>query len=146
MLLAGVILLPWVAVARDLGLRRIALADLRDKIEGGWAGQMIGMGFGRPLQWKFRGTIIEGDLPAWSPQKAGVSLNEDGLYVDMTLAKVLDEKGLAATAEHFEAGLLGAGHRLWQSERPARLAARGSRQAERHPPLQCARQRPGLPD
>ena len=29
-------------------MRHVSLADLRDKIEGGWAGQMIGVSYRRP--------------------------------------------------------------------------------------------------
>ena len=85
------------------GERRIPLTVLRDKIEGGWAGQMIGVSFGAPTEFRYREKIIEGDLPAWTPERVSNSLDQDDLYVDMTFAKVLDDQGLDATSEDFGA-------------------------------------------
>ena len=41
--------------------RRLSRAVLEDKIRGGWAGQMIGVSFGAPTEFKSNGKIIEGD-------------------------------------------------------------------------------------
>jgi hypothetical protein len=39
---------------------------LRDKIRGGWAGQTIGVTFGGPTEFRYRGTMIEDYTPiAW---------------------------------------------------------------------------------
>jgi hypothetical protein len=73
------------ALAQSGGFRSIPLADLRDKIEGGWAGQMIGVSFGAPTEFRSLGKIIEGDLPKWTPDRIRNSINQDDLYVDMTL-------------------------------------------------------------
>src|SRR5919202_1293153 len=81
----------------------ISLEDLRDKIEGGWAGQMIGVSFGAPTEFRYREKIIEGDLPKWTPERVSNSIQQDDLYVDMTFAKVLDDKGLNATTADFGA-------------------------------------------
>ena len=49
--------------------KRISLADLQDKIEGGWAGQMIGVAFGYPTEFNFNEQIIPEDkLPAWTDE------------------------------------------------------------------------------
>ena len=39
----------------------------REQVRGGWAGQMIGVSFGAPTEFKSNGKIIEGDLPPWRP-------------------------------------------------------------------------------
>src|SRR4051812_21122450 len=83
--------------------RTITIAELRDKIEGGWAGQMIGVSFGAPTEFRYREKIIEGQLPEWKPDRITNALNQDDLYVDMTFAKVLDDKGLKATTDDFGA-------------------------------------------
>jgi hypothetical protein len=75
---------------------------VRDRIEGGWAGQMIGVSFGAPTEFRYREKIIEGALPEWKPENISNSLNQDDLYVDMTFAKVLDDKGVKATTEDLE--------------------------------------------
>jgi hypothetical protein len=42
--------------------RRLSRAALEDKVRGGWAGQMIGVSFGAPTEFKSNGKIIEGPL------------------------------------------------------------------------------------
>src|SRR6476661_7225008 len=83
--------------------RRISLDDLRDKIAGGWAGQMIGVSFGAPTEFRYREQMIEGSLPEWKPERVSNAIVQDDLYVDMTFAQVLDEKGIEATTEDFGA-------------------------------------------
>ena len=44
--------------------REISVAELEDKIAGGWAGQMIGVSYGGPTEFRHRETIIpENALP-----------------------------------------------------------------------------------
>ncbi len=103
--------------------REISLADLRDKIEGGWAGQMIGVSFGAPTEFRYVGEIIpEEKLPAWKPERITNSLGQDDLYVDMTFAQVLDDKGLDATSEDFGAAFREARYSLWHANLAARRA------------------------
>ena len=99
----------------------ISLEALRDKIEGGWAGQMIGVSFGAPTEFRFKNAIVPEDkLPTWTRESVANSLEQDDLYVDMTFAKVLDDKGLDATTEDFGAAFREAKYPLWH----ANLAAR----------------------
>ena len=99
------------------------MAELRDKIEGGWAGQMIGVSYGAPTEFRYRERVIpEGELPEWTPDKVNNSLGQDDLYVDMTFAKVLDDKGLNATTEDFGAMFKEAKYQLWHANLAARRA------------------------
>src|SRR5947208_2887818 len=100
--------------------RTISRAELRDRIQGGWAGQMIGVSFGAPTEFHYRGKINDAPLPPWTPERVSNSLQQDDLYVDMTFAKVLDDKGLNATSEDFGAMFRNAKYQLWH----ANLAAR----------------------
>lgn len=109
---------------RPAGEQSISLSSLRDKIEGGWAGQMIGVSFGAPTEFKYREKIIEDDLPAWKPERIGNALHQDDLYVDMTFAQVLDDKGLDATTADFGAMFRDARYRLWHANLAARRALR----------------------
>jgi hypothetical protein len=108
------------AEAQNRAFREVAMAELRDKIAGGWAGQMIGVSFGAPTEFRAQGRILEEDLPPWTPDRVKNSLNQDDLYVDMTLAHVLDEKGLDAATEDFAAAFARTQYSLWH----ANLAAR----------------------
>jgi hypothetical protein len=102
--------------------KTVSLEDLRDKIAGGWAGQMIGVSFGAPTEFRYREKIIEGSLPEWTPERITNSLNQDDLYVDMTFAKVLDDKGLKATTEDFGAMFRDAQYALWHANLASRRA------------------------
>jgi hypothetical protein len=111
------------AVPQPGEFRRIPLAELRDKIEGGWAGQMIGVSFGAPTEFRFNEQIIAEDkLPAWTPDRVSNALNQDDLYVDMTFTRVLEEKGLDATTEDFGAMFRQAQYQLWHANLAARRA------------------------
>jgi hypothetical protein len=100
--------------------REISRAELRDRIAGGWAGQMIGVSYGAPTEFKSNGKINEAELPAWRPERVSNALQQDDLYVDMTFAKVLDDKGIGATTGDFGAMFRDAKYKLWH----ANLAAR----------------------
>jgi hypothetical protein len=112
------------ALAQQNRFREISLQELRDRIEGGWAGQMIGVSFGAPTEFRSLGKIIEGDLPKWTPDRVSNAINQDDLYVDMTFAKVLDDKGLNATTEDFGAMFREARYALWHANLAARRALR----------------------
>jgi hypothetical protein len=99
------------------------LSVLEDRIRGGWAGQMIGVSFGEPTEFRYLGEIIpEEELPTWRPEMVASTLNQDDLYVDMTFAAVLDAKGLDATTDDFGAMFRAAEYRLWHANLAARRA------------------------
>ncbi len=106
--------------SRGAGTQSITVEALRDKIKGGWAGQMIGVSFGAPTEFRSLQKIMEGPLPEWTPARLRNALNQDDLYVDMTLAQVLDERGLDATTEDVGTFFRDVRYRLWH----ANLAAR----------------------
>src|SRR5581483_3334539 len=86
------------AASQPSGYRKLTAEELRDKIEGGWAGQMIGVSFGAPTEFRFNQEQVPFDkLPKWKPEMVSEALDQDDLYVDMTFAKVLDDKGIRAT-------------------------------------------------
>lgn len=116
------IFLAALAVCQSGAYREISLADLRDKIEGGWAGQMIGVSFGAPTEFRYNARINEDELPKWTPDRVSNSLFQDDLYVDMTFAKVLDDKGLDATTEDFGAMFREAKYSLWHANLAGRRA------------------------
>ena len=71
-LVIGGILTAIILLAADPATKTISLVDLRDKIEGGWAGQMIGVSFGAPTEFRYREKIIEGDSLSGSPSESPI--------------------------------------------------------------------------
>ncbi|MBI4905950.1 MAG: ADP-ribosylglycohydrolase family protein [Acidobacteria bacterium] len=115
------ILVSLIAVAASAQTARMSVAELRDRVQGGWAGQMIGVSYGAPTEFRFNQRIIPKDqLPKWTPDKVNNALNQDDLYVDMTFAKVLDDTGINATTDDFGRMFKDAKYALWH----ANLAAR----------------------
>lgn len=107
-------------------MRRLPLQVLEDKIRGGWAGQMIGVSFGAPTEFKSNGRIIEGDLPEWSPGRVANAIDQDDLYVEMTFAEVMDRVGLDATSEQYGEAFRQSRYNLWHANAGARrLLAQG---------------------
>lgn len=107
----------------ESGYREILRAQLRDKIAGGWAGQMIGVIYGTPTDFRYREAIIPEDaLPEWNPNAVADSIRQVDVYVDMTFAQVLNDEGLDATTEDFGAMLRESEYRLWHANLAARQA------------------------
>jgi len=103
----------------SLAPRRISLAALEDKIRGGWAGQMIGVSFGAPTEFRSNGKTIEGRLP-WTPDRVSNSIQQDDLYVEMTFAETLDRLGLDASTQELGEAFKDSKYSLWHANAAAR--------------------------
>ncbi|MEW5975781.1 MAG: ADP-ribosylglycohydrolase family protein [Acidobacteriota bacterium] len=99
--------------------RRITLSVLEDKIRGGWAGQMIGVSYGAPTEFRSNGKIILGRLP-WTPDRVSNALRQDDLYVEMTFAETLDRVGLDASTEQLGEAFKDSKYELWHANAAAR--------------------------
>jgi hypothetical protein len=114
--------------------RRISLAQLEDKIRGGWAGQMIGVSYGAPTEFRSQGKIIEGKLP-WTPDRVSNAIRQDDLSVEMTFAETLDRLELDATTEQLGEAFKNSKYSLWHANAGARrLLNRGIKAPLSGPP------------
>jgi hypothetical protein len=101
-------------------------AVLRDKIKGGWAGQTIGVTFGGPTEFRYRGTMIEDYTPiAWHDGLLKETFERspglyDDIYVDLTFVNVVEKYGADAPAERFADAFAHAGYQLWHANQMAR--------------------------
>jgi hypothetical protein len=112
-----------VATAQTSNTRHISRSTLEDKIRGGWAGQMIGVSYGAPTEFRSNGKIIEGNLNNyldWSPKRLENSIHQDDLYVEMTFAQVMDKVGLDATTEQYGEMFKDSLYELWHANAGAR--------------------------
>lgn len=101
--------------------RTLSRAALLDKIRGGWAGQMIGVAYGAPTEFKSCGKIGEWDL-TWKDGMLENTIHQDDLYVEMTFAKVMDDLGLDATTQQFGEAFKVSKYHLWHANAGARRA------------------------
>lgn len=103
--------------------RRITKSALEDKIRGGWAGQMIGVAYGAPTEFKSNGKIIQtniGNYQNWTPERIKNSIVQDDLYVEMTFTEVMDRLGLEATTEQYGEAFKNSKYHLWHANAAAR--------------------------
>ena len=94
---------------------------LLDKIRGGWAGQMIGVAYGAPTEFRSNAKILEGDLQ-WKAGMLENTIHQDDLYVEMTFAKVMDDRGLGATCQDYGRAFKDSKYSLWHANAGARRA------------------------
>ena len=65
--------------------RRLSQEAYRDKMEGGWLGQIIGVCWGGPTEFRFNHQIIPDEhVPKWTPDLINQAFGQDDLYVEMT--------------------------------------------------------------
>jgi hypothetical protein len=107
------------ARAAEAPARRMSRAVLEDKVRGGWAGQMIGVAFGAPTEFKSNGKINEAEL-LWTPDMIANTIQQDDLYVEMTFAEVMDRVGLDATTEQYGDMFRDSKYSLWHANAGAR--------------------------
>jgi hypothetical protein len=114
---------PNLAHAQKGAFHHLSRATLEDKIRGGWAGQMIGVSYGAPTEFRSNGKIVDGNLNNyldWSPERLRNSIDQDDLYVEMTFAEVMDKVGLDATTEQYGEMFKSSLYELWHANAGAR--------------------------
>jgi hypothetical protein len=73
--------------------REISVEEYSEKMLAGWLGQMIGVGWAGPTEFKWQGEIIpEADVPEWDPDMINC-FGQDDLYVEMTFLRTLEQYG-----------------------------------------------------
>ena len=101
--------------------RTLSRAALLDKIRGGWAGQMIGVAYGAPTEFRSCAKINEAEIQ-WKPGMLENTIHQDDLYVEMTFAKVMDDLGLNAKCADYGRAFKDSQYHLWHANAGARRA------------------------
>ncbi len=101
--------------------------ELMDKIKGGWAGQTIGVSYGAPTEFVYRGCYIPdsvdiswGDpnyIKSWMEKFPGLY---DDIYMDLTFVDVFDRLGIDAPVDSLASAFAHAGYNLWEANQTAR--------------------------
>ncbi|HOY57359.1 MAG TPA: hypothetical protein PK640_04370, partial [Verrucomicrobiota bacterium] len=69
----------------DTQFLRLPVKEYRDKMKGGWIGQIVGVSWGGPTEFKWQDKTIPADqMPAWRPSMINDAFGQDDLYVEMT--------------------------------------------------------------
>lgn len=106
-------------------VRRLPVKEYRDKMKAGWVGQMVGVAWGAPTEFKWQGKIIPPEsMPAWKPGAINDSFNQDDIYVEMTFLRTLEMHGLNAPIRQAGIDFANSGYRLWHANKAGREALR----------------------
>ena len=116
----------YISPFKDGDMIRIEKSVLKDKIMGGWAGQVIGCTYGGPTEFQWNGTMIGDHVPIpwdenqmewWYDNAPGLY---DDIYMDLTFVAVYEEHGLDAPASLHALAFANAEYPLWHANQAAR--------------------------
>ncbi len=104
--------------------RRLPVKEYVDKMKAGWIGQMVGVGWGGPTEFKWLGEIIPGDeMPPWKPGTVN-QFGQDDIYVEMTFMRTLELYGLDVSIRQAGIDFANSGYRLWHANNAGRTNLR----------------------
>ncbi len=100
--------------------RKIAVDEYVDKMKGGWIGQMAGVGWGGPTEFRFNSRIIPEDkMPEWKPELIN-QFHQDDIYVEMTFLRTLEQYGMDVSIRQAGIDFANSGYPLWHANRNGR--------------------------
>jgi len=106
------------------GVRRISVEDYADKMKAGWIGQMAGVGWGGPTEFRYKGQIIPQDkMPVWKPELIN-QFRQDDIYVEMTFMRTLELYGMDVSIRQAGIDFANSGYPLWHANREGRTLLR----------------------
>jgi len=105
-------------------VRRIAVEDYTDKMKAGWIGQMAGVGWGGPTEFRYKGEIIPEDkMPSWKPELIN-QFGQDDIYVEMTFLRTLELYGMDVSIRQAGIDFANSGYPLWHANNEGRMLLR----------------------
>jgi hypothetical protein len=100
--------------------RRLPVSEYVDKMKAAWIGQMAGVGWGAPTEFRAKGSIMpEDQLPQWKPEMIN-QFDQDDIYVEMTFLRTLELYGLDVPIRQAGIDFANSGYPLWHANRAGR--------------------------
>jgi len=100
--------------------RRLSVSEYRDKMMAGWIGQMVGVGWGAPTEFRYLSKIIPEDkVPVWQPAMVN-QFSQDDIYVEMTFLRSLEEYGFDVSIRQAGIDFARSGYMLWHANKAGR--------------------------
>jgi len=94
--------------------RRLPVKEYRDKMKAGWIGQIAGVSWAAPTEFRWKDEIIpEKDMPVWKPETINEAFDQDDLYVEMTFLRTLEEHGIDVCIRQAGIDFANSEYRLW---------------------------------
>src|SRR5512139_816588 len=105
--------------------RRLPVREYRDRMKAGWIGQIAGVSWGAPTEFKYQDKIIpEEAMPRWSPKMINDAFGQDDLYVEMTFLRSMEEHGLDVSIRQAGIDFANSGYPLWCANNAGRTNLR----------------------
>jgi len=98
----------------------ISTARLRDKMAGGWVGQMVGVVHAGITEFAYKGRIIPRERVPWMPGLFQTAYMQDDLYVEVPFIEGLLDHGVTAGWEPLAAAFVDTEFPLWHGNRAGR--------------------------
>ena len=100
---------------------QIDLDSFRDKLKGGWYGQMVGVSWGLPTEFVYQGEIIpESEVPNWASWRFNVVYNEDDIYVEVPFMEAMRDHGVTASWDIYGDYFKNTEFELWHANEQGR--------------------------
>ncbi len=84
------------SIQKNNSLVKISKEDMTDKVAGAWAAKMIGVMYGREMEFKAVGRTFDDPIP-WTPELIEKSLLEDDIYGQLSFMHSLEKHKDTAT-------------------------------------------------
>ncbi len=105
--------------------RRLSVQEFRDRMKGGWIGQIAGVSWGAPTEFRWRDQIIPEDkMPHWKPSMINDAFGQDDLYVEMTFLRSLEQYGIDVPIRQAGIDFANSRYPLWCANNAGRTALR----------------------
>jgi hypothetical protein len=100
--------------------RTLSMETYVDKMKGGWVGQMVGVGWGGPTEFKYQGEIIPANqIPQWRPEMVNQHYQDD-IYVEMTFLATLEKHDFDASIRQAGIDFANSQYMLWHANKAGR--------------------------
>lgn len=100
---------------------RLPMSVYRDKMIAGWLGQIAGVAWGAPVEFKYLAQIMpENEIPQWKTGMINNAFGQDDLYVEMTFLKSLQDYGLDVTPHQAGLDFANSLYPLWHANEAGR--------------------------
>lgn len=100
--------------------RRLPVREYLDKMKAGWIGQMAGVGWGAPTEFRYQTQPIpEAKVPSWHPALIN-QFAQDDIYVEMTFLRSMEQYGFGVSSQQAGVDFANSGFLLWHANKAGR--------------------------
>ena len=100
--------------------KKISREEYISKMKAAWIGQMIGVGWSAPTEFRFIGTTVpEDEVPAFDGKSVN-AFGQDDLYVEMTFLKTMEDYGIDCSIKQAGIDFANSEYMLWGANEEGR--------------------------